>query len=68
MHLPGAKRTIRDIQSILHELEMYFAHLGVRLREPGERAIVGGHARAVGRQLYVEAALIHVVVERIELA
>jgi len=61
-------RTVAVGQGILDEGEMHFAHLGVVLRQGAERAIVHDHAGVLRIDFGIETALLHVVVEGIELA
>lgn len=55
-------------QGILDKAEVHFAHLGVALSQGAERAIVHDHAGILRIDFGIEAALFHVVIERVELA
>lgn len=68
MKLACLYRAFAVVQGILNECKMHFADLGVLLRQCCEWAIVHDHAGIVCIDVCIESALLHVVVQRIELA
>lgn len=67
MQLVGPQWAAASDEGILNQCEMHCAHLRVVRSEVAERAIVHRHLRAAVLNVGIESALLHMVVENVQL-
>jgi len=63
----GLERPVNPLERGSHEVEVHLADLGMLTGERLDRALVDVHAQALAVDRRVEAALVHVVLDHVDL-